>query len=189
MHRAVSVYKLLIIDEIGYLPLAREQANLFFQVVAKRYQKGAMDPDLEPDLRVLRSGLRRQRGADRGDARPAAASFDRGQHPGRELPAQGQAPRRIAESTGSGMSMACPGGSTVTSRAPLVGLVAVTSLHARVPPVDYRDNPLSNETGSRFNRRRSGKWVRIQPALTTATRLTEIDLPLDWTEQRRLLAS
>ena len=42
LHRAVSVYKLLIIDEIGYLPLAREQANLFFQVVAKRYEKGAM---------------------------------------------------------------------------------------------------------------------------------------------------
>lgn len=42
MHRAVSVYKLLIIDEIGYLPLAREQANLFFQVVAKRYEKGAI---------------------------------------------------------------------------------------------------------------------------------------------------
>jgi DNA replication protein DnaC len=29
-------------SEIGYLPLAREQANLFFQVVAKRYEKGAM---------------------------------------------------------------------------------------------------------------------------------------------------
>ena len=42
LHRAVSVYKLLIIDEIGYLPLAREQANLFFQVVSKRYEKGAM---------------------------------------------------------------------------------------------------------------------------------------------------
>jgi DNA replication protein DnaC len=42
MHRTVNVYKLLIIDEIGYLPLAREQANLFFQVVAKRYEKGAM---------------------------------------------------------------------------------------------------------------------------------------------------
>jgi DNA replication protein DnaC len=42
MHRAVSVYKLLIVDEIGYLPLGREQANLFFQVVAKRYEKGAM---------------------------------------------------------------------------------------------------------------------------------------------------
>jgi DNA replication protein DnaC len=34
MHRTVNVYKLLIIDEIGYLPLARELANLFFQVVA-----------------------------------------------------------------------------------------------------------------------------------------------------------
>ena len=42
MHRTVSGYKLLIIDEIGYLPLAREQANLFFQVVARRYEKGAM---------------------------------------------------------------------------------------------------------------------------------------------------
>jgi DNA replication protein DnaC len=42
MHRTVDVYKLLIIDEIGYLPLEREQANLFFQVVAKRYEKGAM---------------------------------------------------------------------------------------------------------------------------------------------------
>jgi DNA replication protein DnaC len=42
MHRAFNVYKLLIIDEIGYLPLAREQANLFFQVIAKRYEKWAM---------------------------------------------------------------------------------------------------------------------------------------------------
>lgn len=42
LHRAVNVYKLLIIDEIGYLPMSREQANLFFQVVAKRYEKGAM---------------------------------------------------------------------------------------------------------------------------------------------------
>ena len=42
MHRAVSVYRLLIIDEIGYLPLAREQANVFYQVIARRYEKGAM---------------------------------------------------------------------------------------------------------------------------------------------------
>src|SRR5260370_7395846 len=42
MHRAISVYKLLIIDEIAYLPLAREQANLLFPVVAKRYEKAAM---------------------------------------------------------------------------------------------------------------------------------------------------
>ena len=34
--------RILIIDEIGYLPLAREQANHFFQVIAKRYEKGSI---------------------------------------------------------------------------------------------------------------------------------------------------
>jgi DNA replication protein DnaC len=42
MHRTVASPKLLIIDEIGYLPFGREQANLFFQVVARRYEKGSM---------------------------------------------------------------------------------------------------------------------------------------------------
>jgi DNA replication protein DnaC len=34
--------KLLVIDEIGYLPFGREEANLFFNVVAKRYERGAI---------------------------------------------------------------------------------------------------------------------------------------------------
>jgi DNA replication protein DnaC len=42
LHRTVAAPKLLIIDEIGYLPFGREQANLFFQVVAKRYEKGSI---------------------------------------------------------------------------------------------------------------------------------------------------
>lgn len=29
-----------LIDEIGYLPMSREQANLFFQVIATRYERG-----------------------------------------------------------------------------------------------------------------------------------------------------
>ena len=33
---------LLIIDEIGYLPLMGDQANLFFQVVAERYERGSV---------------------------------------------------------------------------------------------------------------------------------------------------
>jgi len=32
--------QLLIIDEIGYLPISQLQAHLFFQVIAKRYDKG-----------------------------------------------------------------------------------------------------------------------------------------------------
>lgn len=42
MQRAIAGYRLLIIDEIGYLPMNREQANLFFQVIATRYEKGSL---------------------------------------------------------------------------------------------------------------------------------------------------
>jgi DNA replication protein DnaC len=45
--------KLLIVDEIGYLPFAREQANLSFQVVARRHENGSMIPDLEPGVRQV----------------------------------------------------------------------------------------------------------------------------------------
>ena len=41
-NRAILGPRLLIVDEIGYLPFGRAEANLFFQVVAKRYEKGAM---------------------------------------------------------------------------------------------------------------------------------------------------
>jgi len=34
--------KLLVIDEIGYIPIERSGANLFFQLVSRRYEKGAM---------------------------------------------------------------------------------------------------------------------------------------------------
>ena len=37
-----STYKVLIIDETRYLPMSREQANLFFQIVAQRYERGSM---------------------------------------------------------------------------------------------------------------------------------------------------
>jgi len=33
---------LLIIDEVGYLPLDRAGANLFFQLISKRYEKGSI---------------------------------------------------------------------------------------------------------------------------------------------------
>jgi DNA replication protein DnaC len=34
--------KLLIIDELGYLPLERTSAHLFFQLVARRYERGSI---------------------------------------------------------------------------------------------------------------------------------------------------
>jgi DNA replication protein DnaC len=42
LNRAVNTYRLLVIDEIGYLPMTREQANLFFQVIAARYESGSL---------------------------------------------------------------------------------------------------------------------------------------------------
>ena len=36
-----SKYKLLIIDEVGFLPLDIESSNLLFQLIAKRYEKNS----------------------------------------------------------------------------------------------------------------------------------------------------
>jgi DNA replication protein DnaC len=41
-NRAILGPRLLIIDELGYLPFGREEANLLFQVVAKRYERGSI---------------------------------------------------------------------------------------------------------------------------------------------------
>jgi DNA replication protein DnaC len=37
--RILAKYKLLVIDEIGYLPMDIQGANLFFQLIARRYEK------------------------------------------------------------------------------------------------------------------------------------------------------
>jgi hypothetical protein len=58
--------KLVILDEIGCLPMGREKANLFFQVVPQRYERGSM---------ILTSNL-----SDRaGQQKPASVQADAGQ--------------------------------------------------------------------------------------------------------------
>lgn len=45
LEERLSVYakpKLLIIDELGYLPLEPDAAHLFFQLVARRYERGSL---------------------------------------------------------------------------------------------------------------------------------------------------
>jgi len=41
-NRAILGPKLLVIDELGYLPFGRDEANLLFQVIAKRYERGSI---------------------------------------------------------------------------------------------------------------------------------------------------
>ena len=42
LKRSILAPKLLVIDEIGYLPFGRAEANLFFNVIAKRYETGSV---------------------------------------------------------------------------------------------------------------------------------------------------
>ncbi len=54
MLRAVQAPRLLIIDEIGYLPFTVHEAKLLFDVIAKRYEKASV---------ILTSNLRLVSGA------------------------------------------------------------------------------------------------------------------------------
>ena len=40
--RALCRHKVVIVDEIGYLPISEEEANLLFQFVTRRYERGSI---------------------------------------------------------------------------------------------------------------------------------------------------
>jgi DNA replication protein DnaC len=42
LRRSVQLPKLLIIDEVGYLPFSRDEASHFFQTIAQRYERGSV---------------------------------------------------------------------------------------------------------------------------------------------------
>nr|WP_281502866.1 ATP-binding protein [Ancylobacter crimeensis] len=74
--------KLLIVDELGYLPFEPHAAHLFFQLVSRRYERGAMLVTSNRAVgewgSVLGEPGRRHR-----HPRSAAASQPRHHHPGR----------------------------------------------------------------------------------------------------------
>ena len=87
LDRRMRVYlapKVLIIDEMGYLPLDDLGATIFFQLVSARYETWQHHPDFQQELRRLGIDLWRSDHRDR-DSRSAAAPFHHHQHPRREL--------------------------------------------------------------------------------------------------------
>lgn len=40
--KKIRRYRLIIIDEVGYIPFDTDAANLFFQLVASRYEQGSI---------------------------------------------------------------------------------------------------------------------------------------------------
>lgn len=77
--------KLLIIDELGYLPFEKRSAHLFFQLVARRYERGSM--------LITTNQLVTQWGAVFGDEVLAAAILDRLMHHCHTLMIQGDSYR------------------------------------------------------------------------------------------------
>jgi DNA replication protein DnaC len=67
--RRLERYQLLVVDEVGYLPLERQAANLLFALVSRRYERGSI---------ILTSNRRFERwGEILGDAMVVAALIDR----------------------------------------------------------------------------------------------------------------
>jgi DNA replication protein DnaC len=67
--RRLDRYRLLVIDEIGYLPLERQAANLLFALIARRYERGSIIVTSNRSFEAWGEIL--------GDAMVAAALIDR----------------------------------------------------------------------------------------------------------------
>ena len=67
--RRLERYHLLVVNEVGYLPLERAAANLLFALVARRYERGSI-------IVTSNRGFE-QWGEILGDAMVAAALIDR----------------------------------------------------------------------------------------------------------------
>jgi DNA replication protein DnaC len=67
--RRLERYHLLVVDEVGYLPLERQAANLLFALVSRRYERGS--------IVVTSNRGFEQWGEILGDAMVAAALIDR----------------------------------------------------------------------------------------------------------------
>jgi DNA replication protein DnaC len=77
--------KLLVIDELGYLPFEKRAAHLFFQLVARRYERGS--------LLITTNQVVTQWGTVFGDDVLAAAILDRLLHHSHTLMVQGESYR------------------------------------------------------------------------------------------------
>jgi DNA replication protein DnaC len=77
--------KLLVVDELGYLPFEKRSAHLFFQLIARRYEKGAM--------LITTNQVVTQWGTVFGDEVLAAAILDRLLHHSFTLMIQGESYR------------------------------------------------------------------------------------------------
>ena len=90
--RKLNRYRLLVIDEVGYLPFDTAAASLFFQLIASRYETGSV---------VVTSNLAFSRwGETLGDDVVAAATIDRLVHHAQVIALDGESYRTRGHRTG-----------------------------------------------------------------------------------------
>ena len=83
--RRLERYQLLIVDEVGYLPLERQAANLLFSLVSRRYERGSIIITSNRGFEAWGEIL--------GDAMVAAALIDRLVHHATMVPLKGKSYR------------------------------------------------------------------------------------------------
>jgi DNA replication protein DnaC len=86
-------YSLLVVDEIGYLPLERQAANLLFALVARRYERGSIIVTSNRGFEAWGEIL--------GDAMVAAALIDRLVHHAHIVTLKGKSYRLRERGTGT----------------------------------------------------------------------------------------
>jgi DNA replication protein DnaC len=86
-------YSLLVVDEIGYLPLERQAANLLFALVARRYERGSIIVTSNRGFEAWGEIL--------GDAMVAAALIDRLIHHAHIVTLKGKSYRLRERGTGT----------------------------------------------------------------------------------------
>jgi DNA replication protein DnaC len=90
--RRIHRFRLLVIDEVGYLPFDATAASLFFQLIANRYETGSV---------IVTSNLPFSRwGETLGDDVVAAATIDRLVHHAKVIALDGDSYRTRAHRTG-----------------------------------------------------------------------------------------
>ena len=120
LERRMKVYlapKVLIIDEMGYLPLDELGATIFFQLVSARYERGSIILTSNKSYGDWGWNLRRP-DHRHGDSGPAAASFHDDQHPRRELPSEGSPSSGSVAGSGTGGAAGGAGASRTPVSAP-----------------------------------------------------------------------
>src|SRR3712207_2685579 len=90
--RRLERYELVIVDEIGYLPLERQAANLLFALVSRRYERGSIIVTSNRGFEAWGEIL--------GDAMVAAALIDRLVHHAHIITLKGKSYRLRDRTTG-----------------------------------------------------------------------------------------